>query len=121
MSEVFTLESLEEELENEFAPFPFEAGGERFVLRNLLRCDKKERQAAIARLKALESLNDEDQSEEQEDATLSAVQFVLSTVTAERRGAKLLKAIGPDLLINMKLLERWAERTQPGEATASPS
>lgn len=121
MSEVFTLESLHEELENEFAPVQFEAGGDSFVLRNLLRCNKKERQAVIARLKELEALNDADQSEEAEDATLAACQFVLSTVTDDKRGARLLKAIGTDLLVNMKLLERWAERTQPGEATASPS
>lgn len=120
MSNIFTLDSLDEEIEKEYAPLRFQVDGEDIVLRSLLRIPRKERDAVVDRLKHLE--RNEDQDSLDEDEALEAVQFVLQTVAEGKgQGDKLIKALGNDLLRNMKVLERWTEVTQPGEAKSSPS
>lgn len=114
---VFTLEALDEAIEREYAPLKFQAGDEEFVLRSLLRVEKKSRDAVIAKLKELDELGDDID----EDTALSTVQFILKAVCADSKGTKLLKVVGDDLLRCMKLLTLWTEATQPGEATDSPS
>lgn len=120
MSNIFTLESLDEEIAKDYAPLRFQIDGEEIVLRSLLRVPRKERDAVIERLKELE--REEEQDSLNEDEALQAVQFVLQTVAEGKgQGDKLVKALGNDLLRNMKVLERWTEVTQPGEAKNSPS
>jgi hypothetical protein len=119
MGNVFTLDSLREEIEREFAPLQFEADGETFVLRNVLRLGSDERKAILEKLK---EMNPEGESDEADpDEALEATLFVLTTVAADRKGAKLRKLIGDDLILAMKLMERWTEATQPGEAEPSES
>lgn len=114
---VFTLADLDESIEREYAPLKFEADGDEFVLRSLLRVDKKQRDSVVSKLKELE-----DQGEDvSEETALSTVQFILKTVCADDKGTKLLKALGDDLLRCMKLLTAWTEATQPGEAKDSPA
>lgn len=117
MGNVFTLESLHEELEREYAPLRFQADGTEYVLRSVLRIDKKDRDAVMEQLKELETEGDE----VDEDKALAAVKFVLKTVTSDRKGERLVKLLGDDLLACMKLMEKWTEATQPGEAQDSPS
>ena len=120
MSNIFNLESLDEEIEKQYAPLRFQIDGEEIVLRSLLRIPRKDRDAVLERLKTLE--RDEEADTLDEDEALAAVQFVLSTVAeGQGKGAKLTKALGNDLLRNMKVLEHWTEATQPGEAQNSPS
>lgn len=118
MSNVFTLESLEEEIEREYSPLRFQVDGEDIVLRSLLRIPRKERDSVMDKLRTLEGQEDDNPDE---DAMLSAVQHVLKTVAeTKEQGQKLVSALGNDLLRNMKVLERWTEATQPGEAEHSP-
>ena len=121
MSNVFTLESLDEEIEQQYAPLRFQIDGAEIVLRSLLRIPRTDRDAVLERLRTLEQ--DEEAADSlDEDETLAAVQFVLSTVAEGKgQGDKLIKALGNDLLRNMKVLEHWTEATKPGEATHSPS
>lgn len=121
MSNVFTLESLEEEIEREYAPLRFKVGEEEFTLRSLLRVDRNERDQVLDRLRELEKQRDSSEDDLSEDDALDAVQFVLKTVTADDKGDRLTELLGNDLLVNMKILERWTEVTQPGEATHSPT
>ena len=114
---VFTLEDLDAAIEKEYAPFKFRAGDEDFVLRSLLRVDKKQRDAVIAKLTELEDLGEN----ADEDTALATVQFILKAVCADNKGTKLVKVLGDDLLRCMKLMTRWTEATQPGEATDSPN
>lgn len=116
---VFTLEALEAEIERQYAPLKFQAGNEEFVLRSLLRVGKKDRDEVMSKLKDLDA--DENAEELNEDEALATVQFVLKTVVADNKGTKLVKVLGDDLLRNMKVLEKWVEATQPGEATDSPN
>ena len=120
MGNVFTLESMEEELEREFAPLTFQAQDETYVLRNLLRINKKDRQEVVEAIKGIES-SKEDGSEISEDDAVAAMNLVFRKVTADGKGAKLVKLLGDDLPKLMKLMERWTEATQPGEAQDSPS
>lgn len=110
---VFTLADLDAAIEREYAPFKFQAGEEEFVLRSLLRVDRKQRAAVIAKMETLES-DDVD-----EDAVIDAVQFVMKAVCADGKGTKLVKLLGDDTVRYMKLLSLWTEATQPGEAQDS--
>jgi hypothetical protein len=118
MSKVFTLESMKEEIEREFAPVVFEAEGQKFVLKSLLRVDKKVRDEVMEKLQALDKKKDD---EFDEDEVFDTVRFLIKAVTDERKGAALVRLVGDDILLAMKLLEKWTEATQPGEAQDSPS
>jgi hypothetical protein len=120
MSNVFTLESLVEEIEREYAPLKFQAGGEEFVLKSLMRTDRKVRDAVVERLKSLEAAHNSDEAVD-EGELLEGIAFVLSSVTEGRKGARLMKVVGEDVLLGMKLLEKWTAATQPGEAKDSPT
>lgn len=120
MSNEFTIESLEEEIEREYAPLKFRAGGEEFVLRSLMRIGKKDREQVMEKLSSLDA-EEGTEDELNEDDTISAVHFVLRKVCADGRGDRLVEAIGEDLLLNSKLMEKWTEATQPGEAQDSPT
>jgi hypothetical protein len=127
MGNIFTLESLEEEIENEYAPLTFQAQGTEFVMQSLLRIGKKDRGQVIERLKSIgaaagsdeESDKPEDDEELDEDATIEAIEFVITKVTKDGQGRKLVTILNHDLLRLMKLLDRWTKATQPGEAKGS--
>jgi hypothetical protein len=131
MSNTFTLEALQEELENEYAPLVFQAGDEEFVLQSLLRVGKKTREAVIAKLRTLqpepaegESPKTEvDMADLDEDEAVEAIGFVLAAVVkgGASKGKKLRAVLGDDLGLHMKLMEKWQGATQPGEAQDSPS
>lgn len=117
---VFTLEALDEEIERKYAPFKFSAGEEDFTLVSLLRVDGKVRKAVMDRMKQLDN-SEESDDDFDEEKTVSDLQFVLSSVTKDRKGGRLVKAVGPELLRLMTLLRKWQEATQPGEAQDSPA
>lgn len=114
MSNIFTLDDLNAELENRYAPFTFKpAEDKEFVLLSLLRVDKKVRKAVQDRL---DSINAEDTDEE---AMVSALEYCLSSVTQDRKGPALVRFLGGDLAKLMIILEKWQKVSQPGEASSS--
>ncbi|MDA3643780.1 phage tail assembly protein [Saccharopolyspora indica] len=123
MSNEFTLESLQEEIEREYAPLVFKAAGEEFVLRSLLRVPKKDREKVIAAMTALdnERENADEDDTVSEDTAVETVELIIKTVTADGKGTKLVKLLGGDVLVLMKVLQKWTEATQPGEAQNSPA
>lgn len=113
MGNVFTLDSLNDELEKKYAPLEFQAGKEKFVLRQLLRLPKSERDYVSGKLKDLDMENNENLTE---DDALEILGLIIKTVTDSGRGDKLLAVLDHDILkINM-LFEKWVESVQPGEA-----
>ena len=123
MSNVFTLDKLREDIEKEFAPVKIGlSDGTEVTLRNLLRLDKKDREAVLELLTSLDGLEkaDEDQSPETIEKMLSVIHEILVLV-AKEKGRKLVNEIGDDLALTMKVLEAWTEATQPGEAQNSPA
>lgn len=120
MGNVFTLDSLREELDREFAPLKFQDGNTEYVLRNVLRLGKTERKAVLEKLRDLET--DDEDKDVDPDVALDAILFILATVAdTKAKGEKLVKLIGDDLALAMKLMEHWTEATQPGEAEPSES
>lgn len=116
MSNVFTLDDLNAELENRYAPFVFKpAEDKEFVLLSLIRVDKKVRKEVQQRL---ESINDEGTDEDQ---VIEALEFALAAVTQDKKGAALVRYLAHDLAKLMIILETWQKVTQPGEASSSPS
>jgi hypothetical protein len=126
---VFTLEALDEEIERTYAPLKFQAGDDEFVLVSLLRVDGKVRKDVMAKLEELDKAEEPVYDAEgnvvpgefDEDSTIEALQFILSSVTRDRKGNKLVRVLGPNLVRLMTLLKKWQEATQPGEAQDSPA
>lgn len=112
MSNVFTLQSLNDELETKYGPFVFEAGKQKFVFPPLLRLPDAERDRAIDILKSSEAV--------QETGSLDEVKEMLSdlvrVVVRDGKGQACLDVIDNDLLSIQILIEKWTEKTQPGEA-----
>ncbi|AVR76331.1 tail assembly chaperone [Mycobacterium phage Annyong] len=118
MSNVFTLDSLREEADKQFAPFKVRlSDGTEVVLRNLLRLNKNDRKTVLA---SIEALKTEDESEE--GRTLDDIDRMVDTVSkilelaAGKDSRKLLKELDGDLGLLMGVLEGWLEATSPGEA-----
>jgi argininosuccinate lyase len=123
MSNLFTLESIREEADRSFRPVVITlSDGTECVLSNLLRLPKKSRLEVTKLLKKLEHLEGE-QSDELEsddvDVFLDTASEILSIVGD--KGKKLVAEIGGDLTVTMKVMEKWMESTQSGEASGSDS
>lgn len=118
----FSLDDLRAEIEREYAPLVIQAGGHEYRLTPLLRTDRKVREAVLERLTSLQKAHDDDEETVlDEDAALENVSLVLQAVTEDGQGPRLIEQLDGDLLLSMKLLEKWTERTQPGEAKDSPT
>lgn len=118
MTNVFTLDDLNNAIESKYAPFRFQAGDDSYVLRQVLRLTQTEREIVTSQLKELDSMNEDNMDETK---VLSIIETVLSTVTDHGKGAKLVELLGHELVRVQMLLEKWIEVTSPGEASPSPA
>lgn len=122
MSNVFSLDSLREEVANEFAPLKIAlSDGTETVLRNLLRLNEKTRTEILDTLKSLD-LNDDDEDvkgDERVSQLIAGISRVLELVSD--KGKKFVKELDGDLLLMMKILNTWMEESQLGEAQTSPN
>lgn len=116
MTNVFTLEDIDNALNDKYAPLVFQAGKTRFELRQILRLSSTEREAVVARLETLQETADDEMTEEMIQEVLT---FVLRTATANNKGDDLIAALEGDILRMKTLFEHWMEITQAGEAPAS--
>lgn len=121
MSNVFTLDSLREEVSREFAPLVIAlSDGTETVLRNLLRLDEKSRKEVLDAIKSLDLKDDEEVDGDGRVKELTAgVSRVLELISD--KGKKFVRELDGDLLLMMKVLNRWMEETQLGEAQTSPN
>ena len=119
MTNTFSLEELNRAIESKYAPFYFTAGEDRYVLRQVLRLSKSERETVVNELKTLETFQDTEGVDE--DAILKAIETVLSTVTDNGKGPRLVELLEHDLIRVQMLMEMWIEATQAGEASPSPA
>lgn len=126
MTNVITLDSLREDIEREFAPVKVAlSDGTEVTLRNLLRLPKRDREKIVS---LLDSLNEIDKEGEDTDENVLVEQMVsishsiLQTLSdGASKGKQLVKELGDDMVLIMKVLEAWMEATQPGEAPTSES
>ena len=120
MGNVFTLDSLREEVEREFAPVKIVVGdGEEITLRNLLRLPKRQREKVTERLKDMESVEGADEDTD-EIGRLSGIALDVLSVVADN-GDALIDALDGDAGLILKVLNKWMGSSQPGEAQPSPA
>lgn len=119
MGNVFTLDSLREELENEYKPvqIPLSDGTEA-VLPSLLRLPKAVRKEVHKVLKDVDKLQDTkaDDIDAMEALVLKVIRLV-----AGHHGPKLIEDLGDDLTLTLRVFSKWMGGSQPGEASASAS
>lgn len=118
MSNVFTLDSMREEADNEFAPMKVEVGADTVSLRSILRLNKKNRETVMGLLR---DMNSEEKSGglEDIDRIVGSIEKVIELVADNPK--PLLKAADGDFAILKNILESWVEATQVGEAENSPT
>ena len=126
MGNVFTLDSMREEIEKEFAPCQIEVEGKTLTLRNLLRVPKKNREEIYALLDELGELQRLDDDEagslvNTEKSAQIALQILPLVADSEKLGRTLVESIEDDLALTLRVFARWMEGTQAGEAEGSRS
>lgn len=120
MGNIFTLDSLREEVEREFAPVEITlSDGSTVTLRNLIRLPKKQREAALAKLKELDAAEESDEETDKFGAVAEAALEILALVADDGKG--LVKELDGDVGLTMKVLSVWMGASQPGEAQPSPA
>ena len=125
MSNIFTLDSMREEIEREFAPFQIDLGEDKVVtLRNVLRLPKKDREKVYALLDQLgNTQDDEDEGglSNTERSAEIALQILPLVAESEKLGRQLVEAIEEDLALTLRVFSSWMGGTQVGEADSSES
>ena len=111
MSNVFSLDSLREEIEKQFAPVQLEIGSKTVTLSNMMRLPKKKRDFVMESLKELE--NEDKNDIDIEEIAVNVLAEVSDNPALVRRGLK------DELALSMKILGLWMESTQTGEAESS--
>jgi hypothetical protein len=117
LSNSFTLDDLRAEVEREYAPLEITlSDGSTVTLKHLLRLPKKTRDKVVDTLKALETKEGDDPDV---DVMVDAATQVLKLVADN--GTGLVKELDGDVTLVMRVLERWMQMSQPGEAAPSPA
>lgn len=122
MGNVFTLDSLREEVEREFAPVKIVVSdGSEVTLRNILRLPKKQREKVMEKLRVLESAEkSDDEGDSDQIGRLAAAAIEVLALVADHSD-KLVEDLDGDAGVILKVLGVWMESSQPGEAQPSPA
>lgn len=112
MSNVFTLESLRDELETKYGSFIFQAGKQKFELPPLLRLPETEREQAFNLIRSSEEVQESGDLKEMQ----GLFEDLIRVLTRDGKGDALLDLVEHDLLSMQVLIQKWTEKTQPGEA-----
>lgn len=125
MSNVYDLARLRADMDREFAPLRLDVDGETLTLRNVLRIDDKDRKPVLDALSTVQAAFSNEEGEgvspEAIDAAAEAIETILRAVTADGKGEKLVRHLNGDLALSLKVINLWAEASQPGEASGSPN
>jgi len=126
MTNILSLDQLRADIEREFAPVKVAlSDGTEVTLRNLLRLPKKEREKIVTLLNTLDGFSDANEDTDESELleqTLGVAHQILHTLSdSAAKGKQLVKELGDDMVLVMKVLEAWMEATQPGEAPTSES
>lgn len=123
MGNIFTLDSMREEIEREFAPCVIDlGGGDTVTLQNILRLPKKLRETVF---KLLDDMNDDTDEDTGLAATEKSAEIALKILPlvadSEKLGKQLVAAIEDDLALTLRVFSNWMEGTQVGEAESLDS
>lgn len=120
MSNVFTLDSLREEVEKKFTPVKITlSDGSDVLLRSVLRLDKDARKAVVKALEEVNGLEDTEESPEAYEAVVEGISRIFNSIADKPQ--KLLREIdNADIQVKLhmmtKILSLWVKETQLGEA-----
>jgi hypothetical protein len=121
---IFTLDSMREEITREFAPFQLEIDGKTLTLQNLLRVPKKHREEVYGLLDELAAVSDKD-DEGSLSSTEKSAQIALKIIPLvsdnEKLANILVANIEDDLALTLRVFSKWMGATQAGEAEGSQS
>jgi hypothetical protein len=95
MSNVFSLNDLKNQIDQEFAPLELEVGKSKIVLRNVMRLGKAERSVVMEAVKKF----DADDTDQDVDEVFDAIRTIMRTCAADGKGDTLVNAIGDDLAL----------------------
>ena len=126
MSNVFTLDSVREEIEREFAPCQVDLGeGKIVTLQNLLRLPKKARDQVYELLDELAEIQKAGGEDGGLVATEKSARIALKILPlvadSEKLGERLAESIEDDLALTLRVFSTWMDSTQAGEAEGSPN
>lgn len=111
MSNAFTLDDLNKALVDKYQPFLFQAGKEKFSLKQVLSLPKEQRDIVKSMLEKLQANKDVD-----EDVAMAILKAILEYVVADNKTDRLLEVLENDIAKVSILFEKWAESSQVGEA-----
>lgn len=115
MTNVFTLDDLNKALDTKYAPFVFQAGKEKFNLKQVLRLPKTSRDQVKILIDSLDTADKEELTEEGMFAILGEIIKIVCD-----KGDRLLEILDNDVVSLTALFEAWVGSAQPGEASPSP-
>lgn len=125
MGNLFTLDSMREEIEREFSPCQFELpDGKTVTLRNLLRLPKGEREQVYGLLDDLAEVSKDGETaglSATEKSAQIALKIIPLVADSKKRGDELVELIEEDLALTLRVFSVWMEATQAGEAEGSRS
>jgi hypothetical protein len=122
MSNVFSLDALRAEVDEEFVPFKVTlADGSEVVLRSLIRLSDKTREAVLAALDALKGTQGDSEGESTGVDKMAEAATKIVELVADSNGKKLVREIDGDLATLLHVIKKWMETTQLGEAENSPA
>lgn len=122
MSDVFTLDTLREQLEEKYGSFKVGlSDGDVAEFQNAMRLPKAKRVGLMKAMKDLEVAEDGEELDEeaQLEAQEAAVKKVIELAVKDGKGKKVIKEVGDDLVFLIELINQWQEQTQLGEASNS--
>ncbi|QGH78026.1 tail assembly chaperone [Mycobacterium phage LoneWolf] len=131
MGNVFTLDSVREEVEREFAPVTVDMAEGSVVLRNVLRVPKLRRDKVFKLIDELEAATKDEDGKEIPAESLGmehmektagiAVELIRLVADSDKLGEILCTALEDDVALTLAVFGKWMEVTQPGEAERSQS
>lgn len=119
MSNVYKLDDLRQDVENEYTSFVIEAGDETIELRHILRLPSEDRLAVFKSMEYITSHQERDDLSPDEQESLSNEVFNLLRHVAGEQADTLVNGLGDDLLLAQRLVQTWMDVTSPGEAENS--
>lgn len=121
MSNIFTLDSMREEIEKEFAPFQITVDDKVLTLRNLLRVPKNRRDEVYGLLDELTAVQDSDAGtlSVTEKSAQIALKIIPLVADDEKLANVLVERIEDDLALTLRLFNVWMSATQAGNSEDS--
>lgn len=117
MSNVYTLDTLRDEIEQKYSAVQISVGRTKVNLRPLLRLNADERKTVIDAVASVQA--SDTTTGEGFEAMAEGLLTIIGTVAA-KDGEVLVNSVRDDVALAMKIVELWSGATQAGEAQNSP-